>query len=421
MSYSINLYLDKLSSKKNISEKELQIFLYLRSQGRTIKIYVERKCTKKQWDNSKQRVNPRYYKSGPVELNKYLDNVCNETGKIFEENNNSETETTKSHLKKMINRLNNRENNVLPSITFEDIFEEFIKNSSITKQQNTIKQYRNTLNHLKKFSSVRGITLAFEKIDLEFQDCLKEYFIRDLKLTHNTVAKNIKNLKTFLNYSTDREYNRTLTYKKFDDSEKQTEIYTLTVDELMKMFFHTFKEDHLEKIKDVFCFSCFTGLRFSDVANLRRENIFDNQIRIIIKKTQETTKIPLNEYALSILNKYATDKNPLPVISSQKTNEYLKEIGKQVQLNEPVRIVKYIGNEIFQKVVSKHEVLTFHVARKTFITSCLVLGMNERLVRDFSGHKKDESFRRYVKFADSFRDRMMNETWNKSNLERSMR
>src|SRR5574342_285164 len=92
---------------------------------------------------------------------------------IFEENNNSGTETTKNHLKEMINRLNNRENNILPSITFEDAFEEFIRNSGLAKQPNTIKQYRNALNHLKNFSKAREVRLDFEKIDLEFQDCLK--------------------------------------------------------------------------------------------------------------------------------------------------------------------------------------------------------------------------------------------------------
>jgi Phage integrase SAM-like domain/Arm DNA-binding domain len=212
MSYSINLYLDKQNTKK-VFEKQFQIFLYLRFEGRTIKIYVERKCTEKQWDNSKQRVSPRYYKSGPVELNKYLDNVCNEVGKIFEENNNEGKETSKNHLREMIGKLNNRESSAKLSITFEDAYEEFIRNSSLTKQPSTIKQYRNTFNHLNNFSKAREVTLDFKKIDLEFQDCLKEYFIRDLRLTHNTVAKNIKNLKTFLNYSTDREYNKTLIYR----------------------------------------------------------------------------------------------------------------------------------------------------------------------------------------------------------------
>jgi len=174
MGYSINLYLDKSSSRKRVFDtnprgvlkKELQIFLYLRYSGKTIKIYLERKCTQQQWDSQKQRVNPTYYKSGAIELNKYFDNIYYGTGKIFEENNNNAIETTKDHLREMVDKLNNREGIVRSSITFENAFEEFIKNSSISKQESTIKQYRNTQNHLKNFSQSRRIGLSFEKIDL---------------------------------------------------------------------------------------------------------------------------------------------------------------------------------------------------------------------------------------------------------------
>lgn len=436
MSCTINLYLDKTISRKKVSDenqqskmlskatqksnlkKELQIFLYLRHSGKTIKISVERKCTIEQWDSGKQRVNPRYYKSGSVALNEYFANVFNETAKIFEENNNKGIETTKNHLKAIIAKLNNRETSVQLSITFEDAFEEFIRNSAITKQENTIKKYRNAFNHLKNFSKSRGITLSFKKIDLEFQDCLREYFISDLRFAHNTEAKNFKTLKTFMNYSADRGHHQNMIYKKFESSEEETEIYALTIEELMKIYSHEFEEERLEKVKDVFCFACFSGLRFSDVINLKRENIFGNQLRITIKKTQESTTIPLNEYSSAILDKYAANENPLPVISSQKTNLYLKEIGRLLDINEPVRIIKHIGKEIEQKVVPKYDVLTFHVGRKTFISSCLVLGMHERFVKDFSGHKKDESFRRYVKFAENVRDKMMNDIWNNKNIEK---
>src|SRR6185436_1485692 len=126
MGYSINFYLDNAISQEKVlnaklnskvmykefldtaSRKELQIFLYLRYGGKTIKIYIERKCTQNQWDFEKQRVNPNYYKSGPVELNKYIENVAYEAGKIFEANNNKSINTTKVHLKEIVYKLNNK-------------------------------------------------------------------------------------------------------------------------------------------------------------------------------------------------------------------------------------------------------------------------------------------------------------------------
>jgi|GEM_PF-6303799 len=120
MAYSLNFYLDnalskeKLSILKNdsrevqrdiqkiLSERRLQIFLYLRSSGKTLKVYTERKCTQKQWDFERQKVNPNYFKSGSVELNKYIETVSYEVGKKFEETNNKGSLITKDQVKEII-------------------------------------------------------------------------------------------------------------------------------------------------------------------------------------------------------------------------------------------------------------------------------------------------------------------------------
>ncbi len=437
MAYSINFYLDNaisqekiISAKANskelrreveeqISKKELQIFLYFRNSGRTIKIYTERKCTQLQWDFEKQRVNPNYYKSGSVELNKYIENVSYEAGKIFEVNNNNGIITTKDHLKAIIYKLNNKSNDAEHLLSFENMFLDFIKKSELTKQLSTIKCYRTTFNHLRKFSKLHRVSLSFEKIDFEFEASFRKYLISEVRLTNNTVAKNFKVLKTFLNYCTDRGRNQNQIFKKFDTTEKQKEVYALTLDELRKIYTNQFEEERLTKVRDVFCFACFTGLRFSDVLNLRRENIQDHQIKITTKKTQEDMMIPLNYFAETILAKYSQCERPLPVISSQKTNQYLKEIGKLLEINEPVKIITYRGHERIEKYLPKYEVLTFHIGRKTFITTSLVLGMNERVVKDFSGHRKEESFRRYVKFADDFKRKAMDNAWSKENIQKA--
>jgi len=103
MGFSVNLYLDGSISEKRIreiensadrklqkdvreliEEKPLQIFLYLREKGKhALKKYVERKVTQKQWDNQKQRVNPKYYKGGSIEFNTYLSNVVTILARIY--------------------------------------------------------------------------------------------------------------------------------------------------------------------------------------------------------------------------------------------------------------------------------------------------------------------------------------------------
>ena len=106
----------------------------------------------------------------------------------------------------------------------------------------------------------------------------------------------------------------------------------------------------------------------------------------------------------------------MPVISNQKTNEYLYEIGKEVELNEVVAKSTYRGAEVETSYLPKYEILTTHVGRKTFITNSLIMGMQERIVREFSGHKKDTTFKRYVAFADKHKREVMNDVWSREKI-----
>jgi integrase len=427
MGYSINYYLDNAISRnaqkaiknsKNkdiinrIDEKPLQIFIYLRYSGKTIKAYTERRCTQKEWDSHKQRVNPRYFKSGSTMLNSYLDRIHNRISSLYEENLKLEIPTTKEHIKEIIYKANLKDVNRLSNHNFKDIFQEFITQSELKKQYNTIKSYHTCIKHLKRFSESKNIPLNFQNIDLSFESRLREYFIKEVGLTNNTIAKYIKILKVFLSYCTDMGYNTKMDFKKFDVSEKPGEIYILTSEELMRMYYYNFKNERLAQVRDVFCFGCFTSARFGEIENLKWEDIKEDTIQFYESKKKETKIIPLNVFSKNILEKYKGKDKPLPVISNQKTNEYLKEIGKILELNEPVRILKYRGAEKIESYVPKYEVLTFHVSRKTFITNSLIKGMSERDLREFSGHKNDASFNRYVKFSNDFKFQKMNEFWN---------
>jgi len=436
MSYSVNFYLDNAISKKNLEavhnsgdneakrkilkefdSQSLQIFVYLRYAGKTIKAYTERRCTQKQWDSKKQRVNPRFYKSGSIQLNNYLEGLSNIICKTYEENLKKKIPTTKEQIKIIIYHANEKDAIGTNLPTFEEAYKEFINVSRMNKQNSTLTIYRTTLKHLQNFSKNRSIPLLYDRIDIKFEDSLREYLITEQEMTNNTIAKYLKTLKTFLNYCTERGYNHRLDYKKFDSNEREREVYALSLEELMNIFKHDFNSKRLDRVRDVFCFACFTGLRFSDVSGLRRENIIRGEsLHFTVRKTKEITILPLNPFAQKILAKYKDEKLPLPVISSQKTNSYLKEIGRILEIIEPVRILMYRGQERIEYYVPKHEILTFHIARKTFITNSLILGMHEREVKEFSGHKKEENFRKYVKYADNYKKKVMNHVWSEGHI-----
>ena len=161
---------------------------------------------------------------------------------------------------------------------------------------------------------------------------------------------------------------------------------------------------NLEKVKDVFCFCCFTSLRYSDVANLKRSNVFEDYILVTTIKTYDTLRIELNKYSKAILEKYKDEEYEnnlaLPVISNQKMNDGLKELGELCGINEPVSITYYKGSERIDEVYKKYELLTTHCGRRTFISNAIMLGIPPEVVMKWTGHEDYRTMKPYIAIAD---------------------
>jgi integrase len=121
-------------------------------------------------------------------------------------------------------------------------------------------------------------------------------------------------------------------------------------------------------VRDVFCFSCLTGLRYSDLKQLKREYIKADEITLTVQKTKEILMIPVTPLAQEILNRYIDQYWPLPIISNQKINDYIKELCKVAGIVESVEIVHYRGNKREAVIFPKYELIVVHTGRKTFVT-----------------------------------------------------
>jgi integrase len=218
-----------------------------------------------------------------------------------------------------------------------------------------------------------------------------------------------------MNWTHDKEYHDNLKYKKFKARQDETEIIYLTMEELMKLYNHDFENNRLNEVRDMYVFNSVTGLRISDYKALKPANIKEDHIIITIQKTRvNNTKIPLNKFSKEILKRYKdTIHEPLPIISDQKFNKYIKECCKIVEINTLITKTRYVGQKRIDITVPKYDLITSHTARKTFVTNSLILGMKEMVVRNITGHKKEESFRRYVKIAEDFKRQEMDNTWDK--------
>lgn len=161
----------------------------------------------------------------------------------------------------------------------------------------------------------------------------------------------------------------------------------------------------MERVRDTFCFCCFTSLRYSDVANLKRSDVFDSYITITTVKTSDNLKIELNKYSRAILNKYAHEEYPdyrvLPIISNQKMNDYLKEIGKECGIITPITITYFKGNKRIDEVFPKYELLGTHAGRRTFICNALSMGIPPQVVMKWTGHSDYKAMKPYIDIMDA--------------------
>jgi integrase len=158
----------------------------------------------------------------------------------------------------------------------------------------------------------------------------------------------------------------------------------------------------LEKVRDTFLFSCYTGLSFSDICDLTKDNIregIDGNLWIMSKrhKTGVPYKVRLLDIPIAIMEKYdgkQDDGKILPVISNQKMNSYLHEIASICCIDKKI---------------------TFHVARHSFATLCLTEGMPIESISKLLGHTKIKTTQIYARIIDRKLSNDMNEFANKLN------
>ena len=295
------------------------------------------------------------------------------------------------------------------SSTFFQIFDEFVKESGIQNDwtNSTYEKFSATKNHLKKFDS----NLNFDILsDMKLTEYVN--YLRDLcNMRNSTIGKQLGFLKWFLRWAKNKGYNKNDSFETFKPKLKTTpkKVIFLTWDELTNFREYEIPEQkkHLERVRDIFLFQCFTGLRYSDVYNLKKSDIKDDHIEVTTVKTADTLTIELNKHSRSILDKYKniqfSDNRGLPVITNQKMNEYLKELAELVGIDDPIRETYYKGNERIDTVSPKHDLLSTHAGRRTFICNALSLGIPPHVVMKWTGHSDYKAMKPYIDIADDIK------------------
>lgn len=401
--------------RKELLNKNGPIRMHITFNGQLIKKSIKGVNTKpEQWKDKRMRIRTNYKTEEynfHVEYNQILDDLEERIRDIERYALLNKIELTKEFI---LDKLEQKQK-INVEHDFFDTFNEFIETNRTVSSPNTTKGRITILNFLKDFAEHRGTQIILDNINNQFYEELREYAFQEKGVRNNYFSKIVSIIKRFMSWAEERNYHANMQYSKFKASEEEIEVIFLNTEELMTLYNFNFKSERLSKVRDFYCFGCFTGLRFSDIQNLKASNIYEDYIKLNIKKTKQTDHvIPLNKFSQGILDKYkGTPFEPVPSISSQKLNKYIKECCKEIGLDASVTITRYVGSQRIDTTLPKYELITSHTARKTFATVSLILGMTERFVKSVTGHKRDASFNRYVKIAEQEVKKQMENTWDK--------
>ena len=374
------------------------------------------------WDADKQRVKngcSNKLKQSASEINASLLEYYTEIQSIFKRFEVEDVMPTPEQIKEAFNALHKPvseehkpKKEALPCDFFQ-VFDDFVEDCG--RQNNwtdsTFDKFAAVKNHLTNFRE--GLT--FEFFD---ERGLNDYvgYLRDVKEMRNTtIGKQLSFLKWFLRWAFKKGVHQNNAYDSYKPKLKSTQkkIIFLTWNELNRLreFKIPSNKQALERVRDVFLFQCFTGLRYSDVFNLRRSDIKSDHIEVTTVKTSDSLIIELNNHSKAILDKYKDvafeDDKVLPVITNQKMNDYLKELAELAGIDEPIRQTYYKGNERIDEVTPKYALLGTHAGRRTFICNALALGIPPQVVMKWTGHSDYKAMKPYIDIADDIKANAM--------------
>ncbi|WP_298765313.1 site-specific integrase [uncultured Polaribacter sp.] len=391
MQSQINFTLSFWVNAARIKNNQVSVYGRITVNGKRANISLQRKVILSEWDSRRGRAKGNKQESRL--LNRYLDQVKNRVYTAYDELIKEKAFICSQSIKARFLGEDNEEYSLLTLIDYHNT------QMSESLTYGTLKNYFTTQKYIKLFLTnkrkIQDIYLSqlTYRFVVDFEKFLRSYVPSDhqKQMENNTVMKHIQRLRKMVTLAYKMEWIDKDPFIKFKPTYIKNEREFLREDELQKIIERKFDIERLILVKDLFIFSCYTGLSYIDVMQLNEDNIslgIDGGKWIITnrQKTHNKVKIPLLPIAEILIKKYKghiktkKTKTLFPNISNQKLNSYLKEIADLSGIKKN---------------------LTFHIARHTFATTItLSNGVPIETVSKLLGHTKIATTQIYAKVIE---------------------
>lgn len=388
MKTKITLHFYAKSTKANAAGL-LPIYVRLTIDGKRMEFSTKKFIDSSKWspEMSKMKGNTENARS----LNEYLDLLKSKIFDIQMELIHRNEPLTIEVFKNRLLGINERERMLIP--IFEEHNRKIEELLGLEYAPGTLERYKTSLKHTKDFLEWKyNISdIEINKIDHPFITEYEFYLRSVRKCANNTAVKYIKNFKKIIKICISNGWLDKDPFANYKSKIREVERDYLTEEEVQDIYSKVFATERLNQVKDIFVFSCFTGLAYIDVKNLTVVNIsmgIDGGKWIFThrQKTETASRIPLLPIPEELILKYANhpqcinEDKLLPILSNQKMNSYLKEIADVCGIKKE---------------------LTFHIARHTFATTVtLTNGVPIESVSKMLGHKNLRTTQHYAKVLD---------------------
>jgi site-specific recombinase XerD len=387
-SFGLSFFLKKNKHDRN---KKSVIYMRLTVDGEICDISTKRKCDSKKWNKISGRMNVK--EEAAIEFNSYLDTL---QLKVFEAKRKLlelDKDITPNMIKDvMLGKSISREKKMLLEI-FQHHNDQMKILVGKEYAPGTLERYETSYRHTLSFIETRYkiSDIDITKLDYVFISEY-EFWLKSIrKCDHNSTMKYLSNFKKIVNRCLRSGWLDKDPFLGFKMTKREVERTALTENELQTIMEKSISIERLAIVRDIFLFSCYSGLAYADVKKLKKSEIIIGQDgeKWLVSKRQKTdisARIPLLPAALTLIDRYKNhpqcllQDRVLPVLSNQKMNAYLKEIADLCGISKT---------------------LTYHIARHTFATTVTSSnGVPIETVSKMLGHRNLKTTQHYAKILD---------------------